>query len=170
MTQPAWPLFPVQSVPPPEMSIRSRRDLDTRDAANARNFEHWQTDGKYMTYNRPDMNAQAPFFEFLPINSRFDGRNYMSQPRYDADGSKLGKNTYFDKYDPSFDNRNAIRELQAVVYEDKIVDGTKENNEMLTRQLENRWMTPEQQQLQIEMSTQLRPNRDDYTKLFRDIA
>jgi len=170
MTQPVWPLFPVQSVPPPEMSIRSRRDVDTRDAANARNFEHWQTDGKFMTFNRPDMNAQAPFFEFLPINSRFDGRNYMSQPRYDADGTKLGKNTYFDKYDPSFDNRNAIRELQGVVYEDKIVDGTKENSEMLTRQLENRWMTPEQQQLQFEASTQLRPKRDDYTKLFRDLV
>jgi hypothetical protein len=115
------------------------------------------------------MNAQAPFFEFLPINSRFDSRNYMSQPRYDADGSKLAQNKYFDKYDPNFDNRNAIRELQAVIYEDKIVDGTKENNEMLTRQLENRWMTPGQQQLQIEASTQLRPNKDDYTKLFRDL-
>lgn len=169
MTQPSWPLFPVQSVPPPEMSIRSRRDLDTRDAANARNFEHWQTDGKYMTYNRPDVNAQAPFHEFLPINSRFDSRNYISQPRYDADTSKLGQNTYFDKYDPSFDNRNAVRELQAVVYEDKIVDGTKENNEMLSRQLENRWMTPEQQQKQIQASTQLRPNMDDYTKLFRNL-
>ena len=169
MTQPVWPLFSTLRVPRPEMSIRSRRDLDARDAANARNFEHWQTDGKYMTYNRPDVNSQAPFHVFLPINSRYENRNYTSQPRYDADTSKLGQNKYFDKYDPSFDNRNAIRELQGVVYEDKIIDGIKENNEMLSRQLENRWLTPEQQQQQIQASTELRPNRDDYTKVFRDL-
>lgn len=167
MTQPVFPLFPTMQLPPPEMSIRSRKELSTRDTTNARQFEHWQTDGKAMTNNRPDPHAQAPFHEFLPINSRFEGRDYKSQPRYDAGGGKLGINGYFDKYDPSYDGRNAVRELQAVVYEDKIVDGTKENNEMLSRQLENRWLTPEQQQKQIEASTQLRPSRDDYKLVYK---
>jgi hypothetical protein len=151
------------------MSIRSRRELNTRDVENARNFEHWQTDGKYMTYNRPDLNAQAPFHEFLPINSRFDNRSYVSQPRFDAKGHRLAQNTYFDKYDPSYDSRNAVRELQAVVYEDKNVEGVKESNRLSARQFDNRWLNSTQQKILVDASVSLRPNMDDFTKVYRPL-
>lgn len=166
MAQPSIPIWPAPP-PPPEMSIRSRRELNARDVENARNFEHWQTDGKYMTYNRPDLNAQAPFHEFLPINSRFDNRSYVSQPRFDATGHRLAQNTYFDKYDPSYDSRNAVRELRAVVYEDKNIEGIKESNRLAQRQFDNRWLNPAQQKILVEASLTLRPNMDDFTKVFR---
>jgi len=171
MAQPSFPLYPTLLVPPPEMSIRSRREIYTRDAGNARQFEHWQTDGKSMTNNRPDPNGQAPFHEFLPINSRFESRNYMSQPRYDTTGASLGTNTYFDKYDTNYDSRNAARELQSVVYEDKNIDNTKENNSMMTRHFTNRWFkhTPEEQKEQVEVSTSLRPIMDDYQVVYKPI-
>jgi hypothetical protein len=167
MAQPSVPFMPANIIPPPEMVIRSRREVSTRDATNARQFEHWQTDGKSMTNNRPDMNAQAPFHEFLPINSRFDERNFISQPRYDADGPKLGQNDYFNKYDPSFDSRNATRELKSVVYEDKLMSGGKENRSVIARHFDNRWMSEQESKNQVEVSLKLRPLMDDFTKVYR---
>lgn len=142
MTQPVWPIYPVESMPPPEMIIRSRHDLNTRDAANARNFELWQTDGKHGTYNRPDMNAQAPFQDFLPINSRFEQRRYHPQPRFTEDGHRGGMNPYFDKYDTAYDARNTVRELQAVVYEDKSFEYIPQSRAVVERGVEHRWIPP----------------------------
>lgn len=167
MAEPSIPLWPAPP-PPPEMCIRSRRELDVRDVTNARQFEHWQTDGKSMTNNRPDINAQAPFHEFLPINSRFDNRQYVSQPRFDTTGHRLAQNSYFDKYDPSYDSRNAIRELQAVVYEDKNIEGVKESNRLAARQLDNRWLNVTQQKALVEVSLTLRPSMDDYQIVYRN--
>jgi hypothetical protein len=142
MTQPVWPIYPVESMPPPEMIIRSRHDLSTRDAANARNFELWQTDGKHGTYNRPDMNAQAPFQDFLPINSRFEQRRYHPQPRFAEDGHKGGMNPYFDKYDTAYDARNTVRELQAAVYEDRPYEYIPQSRAIVERGVEHRWIPP----------------------------
>lgn len=167
MTQPVYPRFNVQELPPPIMVIRSRQEISTRDTTNARQFEHWQTDGKAMTTNRPDVNAQAPFHDTLPINSRSVDRNYSSQVRFDAGGHRLGQNAYFDKYDPSYDSRNAVRELQAVVYEDKATEGVRESGRLLGRFFDNRWMTEAEQAATVEASISLRPIRDDYTKMYK---
>jgi hypothetical protein len=140
MTQPVFPIYPVPPVPFPEMVIRSRHDLDTRDAANARNYELWQTDGKHGVYNRPDMNAQAPFQDFLPINSRMIERRYHPQPRFAEDGHRGGMNPYFDKYDTAYDSRNMVRELQAVVYEDKGFEYLPQSRAIVTRGVEHRWL------------------------------
>jgi hypothetical protein len=105
MTQPVFPIYRVPEVPYPELVIKSRREVNTRDTVNARNFEHWQTNGKYLVQDRPDLNKQTPFQDFLPISSRMNERNYANQPRYDATGPKLGNNIYFDKYDVAYDNR-----------------------------------------------------------------
>lgn len=167
MSQPSVPFEPINLIPPPEMLIRSRREMNTHDTINARQFEHWQTDGKSMTNNRPDLNAQAPFHEFLPINSRFDQRSFVSQPRYDSRGPTLSQNTYFQKYDPAYDSRNATRELKSVVYEDKLMAGDKENNKLNMRHFDNRWMSVEEVKTQMEASMRLRPIMDDYSKVYR---
>ena len=109
---------------------RSRREIDAVDAINARRFEHWQTDGKYDVYNRPDMNKQAPFYDMMPNNSRMNDKSYRSQPRYDAAGDKGVQNSYFDKYDGTFDARNMTRELKASVYEDKNTGYLKESSQL----------------------------------------
>ena len=167
MAQPSVPFQPTNIIPPPAMVIRSRRETSTRDTGNARQFEHWQTDGKAMTQNRPDPHGQAPFHEFLPINSRFEGRDYKGQPRFDATGAPLGKNTYFDKYDPSYDSRNVTRELASTIYEDKDTTGSKENSKLLARNFDNRWLSVEEQKKQLEASMNLRPLMDDYSKVYR---
>lgn len=171
MTQPVWPIYAVPEVPYPEMVIRSRREASTRDTANARNFELWQTTPKYLASDRPDLNKQRPFQDFAPISSRMNERNYTSQPRYDAttavaDGHTLGQNAYFDKYDPSYDNRNAIRELQSVVYEDKSGEGIQQSQHLLRRNFDNRWMGGSEIDKITQARLILRPSMDDIRKIY----
>lgn len=174
MTQPVYPLYTVQIMPPQSMSIRSRREVSTRDAANARNFELWQTDGKYGIYNRPDVNQRAPFHEFLPINSRFVDHNYSGQPRYEpvvegGSGSTNG-NPYFDKYATSYDSRNAVRDTQSAVYEDKDYEHKKNNRTFLTRAMDYHFIDKEEMTKMADAAASLKPLRDDFQKDYRKMA
>jgi hypothetical protein len=170
MTQPVYPIYPVQALPPLEMSIRSRREASTRDTANARNFELWQTDGKYGIQNRPDPNARAPFHEFLPINSRTVERDYRGQPRFDPGGDKLDMNPYFNKYATNYDSRNAVRELQSAVYEDKDKEGIQETRSFLKRSIDNRYLYATDLGALAEAAVSMRPLRDDITTNYRQPA
>ena len=167
MTQPVFPIYPVPPVPLPSMVLRSRRETSTRDTANARNIELWQTDGKHGVNNRPDMNAQAPFEDFLPINSRTLDRKYHPQPRFEQDGHRLGMNPYFDKYDTSYDSRNTIRELQSTVYEDKQIEGVQQSRSFIARQVEHRWITGDAATRIADAAESMRPQRDDITRDYR---
>ena len=64
MAQPVYPdrhtISAYDAFPLPQFMARTRREVDPIDSINARQFEHWQTDGKFMTNDRPDMNRQAP--------------------------------------------------------------------------------------------------------------
>lgn len=169
MTQPAWPLYAVPDVPYPEMVIRSRREISTRDTVNARNFEQWQTTAKYLASDRPDLNKQRPFQDFSPISSRMNERNYTSQPRYDtSSASNLSQNKYFDKYDPSYDNRNAVRELQSVVYEDKSGEGIQQSQLLLRRNFDSRWTNGAEIDKITQARLVLRPSMDDIRKIYWD--
>lgn len=174
MTQPVYPLYTVQILPPQSMSIRSRREVSTRDAANARNFELWQTDGKYGIQNRPDPNARAPFHEFMPINSRFVDHNYSGQPRYQpvvegASGSTNG-NPYFDKYATSYDSRNAVRDTQSAVYEDKDYEHKKNNRTFLTRAMDYHFIDKDEMAKMVDAAASLKPLRDDFQKDYRKVV
>lgn len=170
MAQPVWPDEHTESVihafPPPQFMARSRREVDTRDAVNARQFEHWQTDGKYGIHNRPDLNSQAPFYDMQPINSRMNTRDYMSQPRYDQKAEKGSMNSYFDKYDTSYDARNMVRELRATVYEDKNTGYTMESNHLLERNFDNRWLNTQELKQQVEAAENLRFKMDDIRTVY----
>ena len=168
MTQPVFPIYRVPEVPYPELVIKSRREVNTRDSVNARNFEHWQTSGKYLVSDRPDLDKQTPFQDFLPISSRMNQNVYMNQPRYDATGPKLSNNVYFDKYDAVYDNRNAVRELQAVVYEDKTGEGIRESSKLLRRNFDSRFMPSEDLEKITQARLVLRPSLDDIRKIYRD--
>jgi hypothetical protein len=167
MAQPVFPIHAPPQFPNPRLIVRSRREIDTQDAINARQFEHWQTDGKYETHNRPDMNAQAPFYDMLPTDSRMSDRNYSSQPRFDEKGHRGGQNPYFDKYDTAFDSRNMIRELKASVYEDKNTGYIKESDKLLERNFDNRWLNKQQIQQQVDASESLRLKMDDIRTVYK---
>jgi len=168
MSQPVFPINKVFLMPPQQMSLRSRREVSTRDAANARNYELWQTDGKYGIQNRADPNKRAPFQDFQPINSRFLEKNYRTQPRFDQSGDQGGQNSYFNKYDSASDSRNAVRELQAVVYEDKDTEGLKSTKTFLSRSFDNHYYNTDQLKALADTVVAMRPLRDDYQKDYRE--
>jgi len=154
-------LSAVNAFPLPKFVTRTRRETNTIDTVNARQFEHWQTNGKYGTMNRPDINQQAHFYDMMPNTSRSSDRNYRSQPRYDIDGSKGVENSFFDKYDTTFDSKNMTRELKASVYEDKNTGYTQESSKLLQRNFDNRWLNPAVALEQAAAAEELRPKMDD---------
>ena len=165
MAQPVFPdshtISAYEAFPMPQFMARSRREVDPIDAINSRQFEHWQTDGKYDVYNRPDMNKRQPFYDMLPNGSRMNDRSYRSQPRFDVDSHRGVQNPYFDKYDTTFDARNMTRELRSSVYEDKNTGYMKESQKLLQRNFDNRWLNPIVAKQQAEIAEELRPKMDD---------
>jgi len=172
MAQPVFPdnhtISAYNAFPMPQFMARSRREVNPIDAINARQFEHWQTDGKYDTHNRPDMNKQAPFYDMLPIDNRRNDKSYRSQPRFDVEGNRGIQNSYFDKYDAIFDARNMTRELRASVYDDKNTGYQKESDKLLQRNFDNRWLNSTVMTQQAQAAEQLRPKMDDIRLFYKN--
>lgn len=172
MTQPAYPdqrtSAAIASFPLPRFIGRMRRETNAIDTINVRQFEHWQTDNKHGTTNRPDVNQQAPFYDMLPNNSRSSERSYRAQPRYDSAGERGVENSFFDKYDTTSDARNMTRELKASVYEDKNTGFQKESNRLLQRQFDNRWLDPTVAVQQAKAAEELRPKMDDIRLFYQN--
>lgn len=172
MTQPAYPdqrtSAAIAAFPLPRFIGRTRRETNAVDTINARQFEHWQTNGKYGTTNRPDVNQQAPFYDMLPNSSRVNEHSYRAQPRYDTSGERGVENSFFDKYDTTSDARNMTRELKASVYEDKNTGFQKESNRLLQRQFDNRWLDPTVAVQQAKAAEELRPKMDDIRLFYQN--
>ena len=170
MTQPVYhdthTTSAVEAFPLPQFMTRTRREVDPKDAINARHFENWQTRGAYGVMNRPDPNSRPPLFDMAPNDSRMSGQSFRTQPRFDADSFKGGQNAYFDKYDTASDARNTTRELRASVYEDKRTGYTTESQALLKRNVESRFL-PVDLKEQTNASLSLRPQRDDIRTFFK---
>jgi hypothetical protein len=189
MTQPiyhdAHTKSAVEAFPLPQFMTRTRREVDPKDAINARHFENWQTRGAYGVMNRPDPNKRPPLFDMAPNDSRMSGQSFRSQPRFDADSFKGGQNAYFDKYDTASDARNTTRELRASVYEDKRTGYTMESQALLHRNMDGGTLRfppapspmetqahasqthPSPMEKQMEAALSMRPQRDDIRTFFK---
>lgn len=128
--------------PPPCMTLRSRREVSTRDQVNALHVEQWQTDGPWLQFDRPDMSGNKSWMDMNPINSRTDARNYLQNRPFEAeDRGQLNQNPYFEKFDVPTDPLNVGRELQAVVFEEKTDRGVLESKRLLNRTYTMRWVS-----------------------------
>jgi hypothetical protein len=122
------------------MNIRSRREMSTRDAANIRQFEHWQTDGPFLQNDRPDLNGPTILNDMNPTNSRsLDSKQYLQNRPMKAGQDSFSRNPYFEGYSPVFDPRNAIREVRSAIFEDNFDKGLKESKRLLARSFTNTW-------------------------------
>lgn len=131
-------------VPPPEMQLRVRREVSALDVTNSRHFERWQTDQPILQ-GAVDVNdpyeRKSAAYDMAPLSSRLDKRDYRQSQPFVADGPSLAMNPYFDRYDPTRDPRNMIREVRAAVYEEKEADrGLEESKRLVARGYMSRWM------------------------------
>jgi hypothetical protein len=146
------------------------------DSINARQFETWQMSvpmlqgGGYISDPAPDI---APVtYDMSPQTSRTDKRDYRQSQPYVADGPSLATNPYFDRYDPTRDPRNMIREIRNVVYEDKEADrGLEESKRLLERGYMTRWMPEGSSEDDLKASLEayevMKPKKDDFLQEYR---
>jgi hypothetical protein len=168
-------------IPPPKMQLRVRRETGVTDTINARQFEHWQTDvpvtqGGLVEDPKIAGGPQPSYYDMAPLSSRVDKRDYRQMPSYDPKGATLAENPYFDRYDPTRDPRNMIREMRAVVYEDKQGDrGLEESKQMVARSYMNRWLPRDSEftketEASLQAYSVMRPKIDDPGALYRGQA
>jgi len=160
-------------IPPPSLQLRVRRETSTTDTINARQFESWQASVPVVQGGDNDgKTLDAVFYDMAPQSSRTDKRDYRQSQPFVANGPSLAMNPYFDRYDPTRDPRNMIREVRNAVYEEKEADrGIEESKRLVARGLTSRWM-PEGSSLDdITASLQayavMRPKVDDITSNYR---
>ena len=150
------------------MNLRSRRETATRDAANSRQFEHWQTGIPSGSQYRPQLGEPSVILDMNPINSRSsDSKLYFQSQGLKAGQDSFTENPYFGDYSPAFDSRNAIRELRSAVFEDRFDRGVKESGKLLGRCFTNAWASDSENQEQIHAYESLRPQKDDIAKDYR---
>jgi hypothetical protein len=131
-------------IPPAKMQLRVRRETNTHDTINARQFESWQTAAPVVqggTIADDPTQMRPVFYDMAPQNSRTDKQDYRQSQPFVATGPSLAMNPYFDRYDPTRDPRNMIREVRSVVYENKEADrGLEESRRLVDRAYVNRWL------------------------------
>ena len=145
------------------------------DAINARQFEAWQAtvpvlQGGSITDATPLLAPVA--YDMAPQASRNDKRDYRQSQPFVADGPSLATNPYFDRYDPTRDPRNMIREIRNVVYEDKEADrGLEESRRLLERGYMSRWMPEGSSEDDLKASLEayeiMKPAKDDFSREYR---
>jgi hypothetical protein len=162
-------------IPPPQMQLRTRREFDTKDAANARQFEAW-TSGTPVVQGGVISDDATPYkpqaYDMAPLTSRTDKRDYRQSQPFVPDGPSLAMNPYFDRYDPTRDPRNMIREMRSVVYEVKEGDrGALESRRLAERGFTSRWMpegtSDEMAKASLMALEVMRPKMDDINMVYR---
>lgn len=118
----------------------------TRDAKEREEAEKTLR-GVYDIIQRIDMNTSKLVPGSTQWNAlkaqRLEAQNRAQEARdliSELDANTLTENPYFDRFDLASDPRNVIRELNAVVSEDKVDRGIREAKQMLGRTFQNRWV------------------------------
>lgn len=171
-------------IPPPKMQLRVRRETNIADTINARQFEAWQNSvpvpqGEFLTFQGGALSAGLPnamkpeAYDMAPLSSRTDKRDYRQAQPYVSTGPSLAMNPFFDRYDPTRDPRNMIREVRSAVYEVKEADrGLEESQRIASRGYMSRWMpegtSEEDMKASLMAYEVMRPKMDDIAADFRD--
>ena len=162
-------------IPPPKMQLRVRKETNIHDTINARQFEVWQNAAPIVQGGLVDdapTNMKPVFYDMAPLTSRTDKQDYRQAQPFVATGPSLAMNPYFDRYDPTRDPRNMIREVRSVVYEEKEAErGLKESRSILERGYVNRWMpegsTADDLKASLEAYEVMRPKADSIEEVYK---
>lgn len=163
-------------IPPVKMQLRVRRETNTYDTINARQFESWQAAVPIVQGSSDStglgVELKPENYDMAPQSSRTDKRDYRQSQPYVANAPSLAMNPYFDRYDPTRDPRNMIREVRNAVYEEKEADrGLEESKRLTSRGYMSRWMPEGSSTEDLRASLQayeiMRPKVDDITTDYR---
>ena len=165
-------------IPPAKMQLRVRRETGTYDTINARQFEAWQASVPVVQGNGGGdtealgIDLKPAYYDMAPQSSRTDKRDYRQSQPYLPTAPSLAMNPFFDRYDPTRDPRNMIREVRNAVYEEKEADrGLQESERLVARGYMSRWIPEGADENTLRASLQaydvMRPKADDITTDYR---
>ncbi|NBV77747.1 hypothetical protein EBR66_06305 [bacterium] len=161
-------------IPPPKMQLRVRKEANTYDTINARQFEAWQNATPIVqggTIDDDPTHMKPVYYDMTPLMSRNDKQDYRQAQPFVATGPSLAMNPYFDRYDPTRDPRNMIREVRSVVYEEKEADrGLVESQRIVERGYLNRWITQgatDELKASLEAYEVMRPKVDNIEDIYK---
>jgi hypothetical protein len=119
--------------------------------------------------SRVPVAMEPVFMDMAPLSSRTDKRDFRQSKPYDPLGPSLALNPFFDRYDPTRDPRNMVREVRSVVYETKEADrGLKESERMRERTFTNRYYKEEETPSKVtEWFDLMRPKIDNPEVVYR---
>ena len=162
-------------IPPAKLQLRVRRETNPHDTINARQFEAWQSSspvvqGAHEPMSLTPIEIKPAYYDMAPLSSRNDKQDYRQSQPFVANGPSLAMNPYFDRYDPTRDPRNMIREVRSVVYEEKEADrGLSESERLNLRAYTNRWI-PEADtnfRASLEAYEIMRPKTNNIEEIYR---
>jgi hypothetical protein len=107
--------------------------------------------------------------DMAPLSSRTDIRDFRQSQPYDPTAPNLSLNPFFDRYDPTRDPRNMVREVRSAVYEPKEADrGITESERIRARTFTNRYMEEDQTPVALtEWYNLMRPKVDNPEIIYR---
>jgi len=112
---------------------------------------------------------KTAYEDMQPLSSRNDARDFRQSKPYDPLGPGLALNPYFDRYDPTRDPRNAVREVRSVVYELKEADrGLEESARLRERSFTNTYVKEGEAPTKLTQTYELmRPKIDNPEVVYR---
>ena len=112
----------------------------------------------------------AVYQDMAPLSARQDARDFRQSKPYDSSGPNLSLNSYFDRYDPTRDPRNMVREVRSVVYEPKEPDrGIDESERIRARTFTNRNIPESETPVALtQWFNLMRPKIDNPEVVYRD--
>jgi len=141
-------------------AFRIQRRKNTEDVTNPK-------------YAKMDSNVPASldtvYQDMAPLSSRTDIRDFRQSQPYDPTAPNLSLNPFFDRYDPTRDPRNMVREVRSAVYEPKEADrGLTESERIRARTFTNRYMAEDQTPVDLtEWYNLMRPKFDNPEIIYR---
>lgn len=107
--------------------------------------------------------------DMAPLSSRTDIRDFRQSQPYDPTAPNLSLNPFFDRYDPTRDPRNMVREVRSVVYEPKEADrGLSESERIRARTFTNRYTDEDKTPIALtEWYNLMRPKVDNPEIIYR---
>lgn len=80
------------------------------------------------------------YMDMAPLSSRTDPRDFRQSQPYVPTGPNLAENPFFDRYDPTRDPKNMVREVRSAVYELQNADrGIQESERIRKRTFTDRY-------------------------------
>ncbi len=148
--------FPIPFEPTnliPQLTIRSRREMNVFDTTNARMVEHWQTDAPSLTNALRDIDPTDRFQDMNPTPSRLYREKLQQAPKYNVSAKKgTGSGSVQIKIGNTLTNIQRLQQKLSVAPDQRTYNLIR--NELATQKQFYQTLLQEQKQEQVDSLSQ----------------